>query len=75
MINLRKNILKALSEQLPFDNRKSWGEFSEELRHFLLYGDSQQEFVLKWRLVEVRLKTGFSRYLKRPGKYDENHLE
>ena len=56
MINLRKNILKALSEQLPFDNRKSWGEFSEELRHFLLYGDSQQEFVLKLEIGRGKAK-------------------
>ena len=56
MINLRKNILKALSEQLPFDNRKSWGEFSEELRHFLLYGDSQQQFVLKLEIGKGKAK-------------------
>ena len=32
MINLRKNILKALSEQVPFDNRKPWGKFPEKLK-------------------------------------------
>ena len=47
MINLRKNILKALSEQLPFDNRKPWEKFPEKLKKFLLYGDENQEYVLK----------------------------
>ena len=47
MINLRKNILKALSEQVPFDNRKPWEKFPDDLKKFLLYGDSKKEFVLK----------------------------
>ena len=47
MINLRKNILKALSEQVPFDNRKPWEKFADDLKKFLLYGDSKREFVLK----------------------------
>jgi excinuclease ABC subunit A len=47
MINLRKNILKALAEQVPFDNRKPWEKFSEEVKQLLLFGDPQREFVLK----------------------------
>ncbi|HAD21025.1 MAG TPA: excinuclease ABC subunit A, partial [Opitutae bacterium] len=47
MINLRKNILKALAEQVPFDNRKSWENFPEEVKELLLFGDPQKEFVLK----------------------------
>ena len=47
MINLRKNILKALSEQVPFDNRKPWEKFPDELKQFLLHGDSEKEYILK----------------------------
>jgi len=47
MINLRKNILKALAEQVPFDNRKSWENFPEKVKELLLFGDPQKEFVLK----------------------------
>ncbi|NBU86652.1 MAG: excinuclease ABC subunit A, partial [Verrucomicrobia bacterium] len=47
MINLRKNILKALSEQVPFDNRKPWEKFPDEVKELLLYGDPQREFILK----------------------------
>ena len=47
MINLRKNILKALAEQVPFDNRKSWENFPEEVKELLLFGDPKKEFVLK----------------------------
>ena len=47
MINLRKNILKALAEQVPFDNRKPWEKIPREIRQLLLYGDPCREFTLK----------------------------
>lgn len=47
MINLRKNILKALSEQVPFDNRKPWEKFSKEVKNLLLHGDPKKAFILK----------------------------
>jgi excinuclease ABC subunit A len=47
MINLRKNILKALAEQVPFDNRKPWEKFPKEVKQLLLFGDPEREFVLK----------------------------
>ena len=36
MITLRKNILKALSEQYPFDLKKPWKELPHDIKQFLL---------------------------------------
>jgi excinuclease ABC subunit A len=47
MINLRKNILKSLSEQVPFDNRKPWDKFPEDVKSLLLHGDQTKDFTLK----------------------------
>ena len=47
MITLRKNILKALSEQYPFDLKKPWKELPQDIKQFLLFGDSEREFELK----------------------------
>ena len=47
MINLRKNIIKHLSEQIPFDTRKPWNKQPESLRKFLLHGDPETDYQLK----------------------------
>ena len=47
MINLRKNVLKQLAEQVPFDLRPSWEKQPEEIRRFLMHGDPQIEYNLK----------------------------
>ncbi len=51
MITLRKNVLKTLAEQYPFDLKVPWCELSPEVIHFLLHGNSQKEF-------EVKLQAG-----------------
>ncbi|HBJ60570.1 MAG TPA: excinuclease ABC subunit A [Opitutae bacterium] len=47
MINLRKNLIKHLSEQVPFDTRKPWNKQPEDLRKFLLHGDPDAEYQIK----------------------------
>ena len=56
MINLRKNILKALSEQVPFDNRKSWEKLPAEVKQFLLFGDLKENFLLKLKVGKGKAK-------------------
>ena len=47
MINLRKNLLKAFSEQIGLDLKKPWKEIPESEKHFLLFGDPDQTFEIK----------------------------
>ncbi|MEL0098925.1 MAG: excinuclease ABC subunit A, partial [Opitutae bacterium] len=47
MINLRKNLLKALSEQMGLDLKKPWEKLPSETRAFLLNGNSEQSFEIK----------------------------
>ena len=47
MITLRKNILKALSEQYPFELKTPWNDLPEEITHFILHGNPEKEFELK----------------------------
>ena len=47
MINLRKNILKALSEQMGFSLGIAWEKLPQKLQKFLLYGDDEQKFEIK----------------------------
>ena len=56
MINLRKNILKALSEQVPFDNRKPWEKLPEKVKNLLLHGDPTRDFSLKLQVGRVSAK-------------------
>ena len=51
MITLRKNILKALSVQVPFDLKTPWSELPSEIRKFLLHGDEEKKY-------EIKLKVG-----------------
>ena len=67
MINLRKNILKALSEQVPFDNRKPWEKFPDEVKNFF-YGDPQREFILKLQAGREQRRNRFFRELLRISK-------
>jgi excinuclease ABC subunit A len=50
MITLRKNILKALSEQVPFDLKCPWAELSDDIREFLLQGDDEKTYEIKLRV-------------------------
>ena len=47
MINLRKNLLKALSEQMGLDLKKPWYKLPNEIRTFLLNGDSERNYEIK----------------------------
>jgi excinuclease ABC subunit A len=47
MINLRKNLLKALSEQMGLDLKKPWNKLPNEIRTFLLNGDSERNYEIK----------------------------
>lgn len=47
MINLRKNLLNALSEQMDLDLKKPWEKLPEEIRSFLLNGNKDQEYEIK----------------------------
>ena len=47
MINLRKNLLKALSEQMVLDLKKPWEKLPEDVRFFLLNGNKDQEYEIK----------------------------
>ena len=47
MINLRKNILKHLSEQMGVDLKKPWQDLSDQTKYFLLHGDKNKLFELK----------------------------
>lgn len=56
MVNLRKNILKHLSEQLTLDLKIPWAELSPELKKFLLHGDPQKIFQLKLQIGRGKAK-------------------
>jgi excinuclease ABC subunit A len=56
MITLRKNILKALSEQYSFDLKTPWADLPEEVKNFLLLGDEQKEFELKLQVGRGKAK-------------------
>jgi excinuclease ABC subunit A len=47
MINLRKNLLKALAEQMELDLKKPWEKLPLKVREFLLKGDPEQVFEIK----------------------------
>lgn len=47
MINLRKNILKALSEQMDLDLKKPWKNLAEETKYFLLHGNTELNYEIK----------------------------
>ncbi len=47
MINLRKNILKHLSEQTDLDLKKPWSKLSKKTKDFLLFGDQEKLFEIK----------------------------
>ena len=47
MITLRKNLLKALSEQMGLDLKKPWNKLSPKEQVFLLHGDKDQNFEIK----------------------------
>lgn len=49
MIIQRNAILKQLSEQLPFDRNLPWNELEPEVRHLLLHGAGEREFLFKLR--------------------------
>jgi len=56
MITLRKNILKALSEQYSFDLKVAWVDLPDEVKNFLLLGDDQREFELKLQVGRGKAK-------------------
>ena len=56
MITLRKNILKALSEQYSFDLKVPWVDLPDEVKNFLLLGDDQREFELKLQVGRGKAK-------------------
>ena len=47
MITLRKNILKALSEQIGFSLSTPWEKLSKEVKNLILHGDEEQQFEIK----------------------------
>ena len=47
MINLRKNLLKAIAEQCGLDLKMPWQDLSETEKNFLLYGDQDQKLEIK----------------------------
>ncbi len=47
MINLRKNLLKALSEQMGVDLKLPWEKLPADIQHFLLFGDIGQSYEIK----------------------------
>ena len=47
MINLRKNILKALSEQMGLSLSVAWVKLPEDIKHFLLHGDKANKYEIK----------------------------
>jgi len=47
MINLRKNLLKSLAEQMGLDLKAPWEKLPAEVRDFLLHGDPDQVFEIK----------------------------
>ena len=56
MINLRKNILKQLVEQVPIDARLPWEKQPEEIRNFLLHGDPDKKYSLKLQVGKGKAK-------------------
>ena len=64
MITLRKNILKSLSEQYPFELKSSWEDLPENIRSFILYGNSVQEY-------ELKLQVGRGKKQVFPGVFDD----
>ncbi len=59
MVNLRKNILKQLSEQMPFDLKLPWSDLPEKIKKFLLHGDESKIF-------EIKLQIGRGKAKKQP---------
>jgi excinuclease ABC subunit A len=56
MITLRKNILKALSEQYPFELKTPWNDLPEEITHFILHGNPEKELELKLQVGRGKAK-------------------
>ena len=56
MMTLRKNILKALAEQYPFDLKTPWVELPDDITKFLLHGDSQKVFEIKLQVGRGKAK-------------------
>lgn len=56
MINLRKNMLKSLSEQYPFDLKTPWNDLPEAVRFFLLQGDKEKVFEIKMQAGRGKAK-------------------
>ena len=56
MVNLRKNILKQLSEQMPLDLKLPWSDLPKETKKFLLYGDEVNQFEIKLQIGRGKAK-------------------
>ena len=56
MVNLRKNILKSLSEQMELDLKLPWSQLPEEQKDFLLNGDPVTKFELKLQIGRGKAK-------------------
>ena len=56
MVNLRKNILKSLSEQVELDLKLPWSQLPEEQKDFLLNGDPVTKFELKLQIGRGKAK-------------------
>ena len=56
MVNLRKNILKQLSEQTALDLKIPWEDLEDEMKEFLLNGDSNEIFELKLEIGRGKAK-------------------
>lgn len=56
MVNLRKNILKQISEQYPLDLKQPWNEMPAETKKFLLHGDEDKIFELKLQIGRGKAK-------------------
>ena len=59
MVNLRKNILKQLAEQLPLDLKQPWQDLPSEITDFLLFGDKERIFELKLQIGRGKAKKPF----------------
>ena len=58
MINLRKNLLKAISEQVGLDLKKPWKKLSDSEKEFLIHGDPTQ-------MLEIKLEYGRGKKAKK----------
>ncbi len=56
MVNLRKNILKQLSEQMELDLKLPWSDLPEDTKKFLLHGDENNKFEIKLQIGRGKAK-------------------